>query len=150
MSRRATLLALLGLLVVAAPARAAEPPPLVYVIVIDALDGDAVDGGQAPFVASLLRGDDGSRATYWRESRSIMVAETNPNHVAMATGAYGEASGIPGNAFAVRGATDGESCPASTSLAAAAGRDEPGSRRSACGRRRSSSRSSARPARRAS
>ena len=48
-----------------------------------------------------------------------MVAETNPNHVAMATGAYGEASGIPGNAFAVRGASDGESCPTSTSLAAA-------------------------------
>ena len=30
-----------------------------------------------------------------------MVAETNPNHVAMATGAFGDRSGIPGNAFAV-------------------------------------------------
>ena len=115
---RALLLALLGLLIAATPARAADPP-LVYVVVIDALDGDAVDGGQAPFVASLLRGDDGSNATYWRESRSIMVAETNPNHVAMATGAYGETSGIPGNAFAARGTTDGESCPASTSPGAA-------------------------------
>ena len=86
--------------------------------VIDGLDGDAVDAGQAPFVASLLRGDDGSRATYWRESRSIMVAETNPNHVAMATGAYADGSGIPGNAFAVRGATDGGTCPAATSPSA--------------------------------
>ena len=113
------MLALLGLLLLAAPARAAAPAPLVYVFVIDGLDGDSVDEGQAPFVASLLRGDDGSRATYYRESRSIMVAETNPNHVAMATGAYGEVSGIPGNAFAVHGATDGDSCPAVTNPAAA-------------------------------
>ena len=112
---RPILLALFGLAVLAAPARAAEPAPLVYVVVIDALDGDAVDQGNAPFIASLLRGDDGSRATYYRESRSIMVAETNPNHVAMATGAYGEVSGIPGNAFAVHGATDGGTCPATTS-----------------------------------
>jgi hypothetical protein len=118
-SRRAALLALLGLLVAAAPARAQAPaPPLVYVFVIDGLDGDAVDAGDAPFIASLLRGDDGSRATYWRESRSIMVAETNPNHVAMATGAYADGSGIPGNAFAVRGATDGGTCPATTSASA--------------------------------
>ena len=111
MPRRAALLALLGLFALAAPARAQTQPPLVYVMVIDALDGDAVDAGNAPFIAALLRGDDGSSATYWRESRSIMIAETNPNHVAMATGAYGEASGIPGNAFAVRGNTTGESCP---------------------------------------
>ena len=32
-----------------------------------------------------------------------MVAETNPNHTAMATGAFGDRSGIPGNAFAVYG-----------------------------------------------
>ena len=43
-----------------------------------------------------------------------MVAETNPNHAAMATGAYGGDSGIPGNAFAVYGKTDGESCPTGT------------------------------------
>ena len=30
-----------------------------------------------------------------------MIAETNPNHVAMMTGAYGNASGLPGNAFAL-------------------------------------------------
>src|SRR5262249_37564004 len=118
-SCRAALLVLLGALLLAAPARAAEPPPLVYVIVIDALDGDSVDEGNAPFIASMLRGDDGSNATYWRESRSIMVAETNPNHVAMATGAYGETSGIPGNAFAVREPSDGTSCPSSERAGAA-------------------------------
>ena len=30
-----------------------------------------------------------------------MIAETNPNHLAMMTGAYGDDSGIPGNAFAL-------------------------------------------------
>lgn len=63
---RALLLALFGLALVAAPARAAAPAPLVYVFVIDGLDGDSVDEGKAPFVGSLLRGDDGSRATYYR------------------------------------------------------------------------------------
>ena len=32
-----------------------------------------------------------------------MIAETNPNHVAMMTGAYSGASGFPGNAFALYG-----------------------------------------------
>ena len=72
-----------------------------------------------------------------------MVAETNPNHVAMATGAYGEVSGIPGNAFAVHGATDGGTLPGGDEpVDAAAGdrRPEPGA---ACAPRRSSGRSSA-------
>ncbi|HKP20624.1 MAG TPA: alkaline phosphatase family protein, partial [Thermoleophilaceae bacterium] len=81
----------------AAHAQAAKPRPLVYAVVIDGLDGDKVDEGKAPFISSLL----GGRATYYRESRSVMIAETNPNHVAMLTGAYGNASGFPGNAFAL-------------------------------------------------
>ena len=85
--------------------------PLVYTFVLDALDGDRVDRGGAPFISSLLAGQGGARSTYFRESRAIMVAETNPNHAAMATGAYGNTSGIPGNAFAVYGASDGSSCP---------------------------------------
>jgi hypothetical protein len=86
-------------------AAAAEPSkrPLVYVIVIDGLDGDRVDSGGAPFIKSMLEGREGAAATYFRESRSTMIAETNPNHVSMATGAYGDRSGIPGNAFAVYG-----------------------------------------------
>lgn len=92
---------LLALLGIAAPARAAlAERPIVYVVVIDGLDGDRVDQGKAPFIASLLRGE-GANATYFQESRSVMLAETNPNHTAMMTGAYAGTSGIPGNAFAL-------------------------------------------------
>jgi len=80
------------------------------VIVLDGLDGDRVDQGKAPFLSSLLAGD-GARSTYYLESRSVMVAETNPNHTAMATGAFGDRSGIPGNAFAVYDRPARESCP---------------------------------------
>ena len=86
--------ALVAMLAIA-PASAAAERPIVYAVVIDGLEGDRVDDGKAPFISSLLA----ERATYYRESRSVMIAETNPNHVAMMTGAYGNASGLPGNAF---------------------------------------------------
>ena len=86
--------------------------PLVYVFVVDGLDGDRVDMGQAPFLSRMLLGQEQNRATYYQESRSIMVAETNPNHVAMATGAFGDRSGIPGNAFAVQDAASKAACGA--------------------------------------
>lgn len=85
--------ACLAVLAAALPAQAAERP-IVYVVVVDGLDGDAYDQGRLSFLRSLP-------GTYYRESRSIMVAETNPNHTAMITGAYGATSGIPGNAFAL-------------------------------------------------
>lgn len=84
----------------AASASAKTARPIVYTVVIDGLDGDRVDAGKAPYISSLLAGN-GARSTYFRESRSIMVAETNPNHTAMITGAYGDRSGIPGNEFAL-------------------------------------------------
>ena len=93
---------------------AAQAPerPLVYVFVLDGLDGDAVDAGKAPFLSELIAGQ-GGRTTYYEESRSVIVAETNPNHTAMASGQYAGASGIPGNAFAVYGEIpDEDSCPA--------------------------------------
>lgn len=97
--------ALLAVGALAAPAAAApadDPSlPLVYVFSLDGLDGDRLDQGRAPFIGRLLLGQEDNRATYYRESRSVMVSETNPNHVAMATGAFGDRSGIPGNAFAV-------------------------------------------------
>lgn len=89
-----------------AGARAVERP-IVYTVVLDGLDGDRVDAGRAPFISSLLAGQ-GASSTYYRESRSVMIAETNPNHSAMVTGAYGESSGIPGNAFALYGPTENE------------------------------------------
>ncbi len=102
-----------------APAAAAAAPkddrsrPLVYVFVLDGLDGDRVRQRRAlaPNLNALLDGRGGARSTLYEESRSVMVAETNPNHVAMASGAYGGQSGIPGNSFAVYGKTDEDSCP---------------------------------------
>jgi hypothetical protein len=86
----------------AAPAAHAVPRPLVYVLVIDGIGGNQVDAGKAPFIASLLRGD-GARATYYRESRAIMPALTNPNHTAMMSGAYSDVNGTPGDGFAIYG-----------------------------------------------
>ena len=87
--------------------------PLVYVFSLDAQDGDrAIDAGEAPFLARLVRGEEGGNASYYRESRGIVVSETNPNHVAMATGAYTKSSGISGNAFAVYDAASKRDCPA--------------------------------------
>jgi hypothetical protein len=95
----AVLISLLGL-VAATPARAAAERPLVYVIVVDGLDGDTVDAGGMPFVSSLLAGE-GASATYFQESRSVIPSETNPNHTAMMTGAYPGNSGVAGNIFAL-------------------------------------------------
>lgn len=88
---------------------AAGEPPLVYVIVLDGLDGDLYDAGRLPFLKGLV----GNRGTYYQESRAIMVAETNPNHTAMISGAYADSSGIPGNDFALygKGATSVDGCP---------------------------------------
>jgi hypothetical protein len=103
-------LALLAPPTMAPAAQAAVERPMVFAIVIDGLDGDRVDASRMPFVASLLSGRAGS-ATLYRRSRSVMVAETNPNHVAMVTGAYGARSGVPANAFALYAPlADGDSC----------------------------------------
>ncbi|MCU0279142.1 MAG: alkaline phosphatase family protein [Candidatus Nanopelagicales bacterium] len=109
-----TLLALTGaslaLGVVATPAHAApNDKPLVYIFVLDGLDGDLYDQGRLPGIKGLVD----KRGTYYQESRAIMVAETNPNHTAMITGAYADTSGIPGNDFALygNGATSVDGCP---------------------------------------
>lgn len=93
------LLAALAVLAWIAPA-SADPPPRVYAVVIDGLEGDKVDAGKAPFISSLLAGQ-GANATYFSESRSVFPAETNPNHTAMLSGADSGSSGIAGNAFGI-------------------------------------------------
>ena len=111
--------ALMGLVLPAAAIAQTAPvdvtgKPLVYVFVLDGLDGDRVRERRpiAPFLNALLDGRGGARSTLYEESRSVMLAETNSNHVAMASGAYGGQSGIPGNAFAVYGKTrNKDSCP---------------------------------------
>ncbi len=105
MLRRIAASTLLAAGLCAAPAAAAPSDPggpLVYVFSFDGMDDDLVDDGAAPNLSAYLKGQ-GARSTYFQESRSIFVAETNPNHTAMATGAYGDTSGIPGNEFAVYG-----------------------------------------------
>ena len=49
-------------LAAAGPAAAAQRP-LVYIVVLDGLDGDRVEQGEAPFISSLLAGQ-GASATY--------------------------------------------------------------------------------------
>ena len=106
--KRLSLLACLlaSALVLPASAPAAERP-IVYVVVIDGLDGDKIEAGKAPFISSLLAGE-GARATYFPGSRSVMPAETNPNHTAMMSGAFPGDSGIPANAFALYAPLRGE------------------------------------------
>lgn len=101
--------AILALGLSAAPAEAATQRPIVYVVVVDGLDGDRVDEGKAPFVSSLLSGDE-ARATYYEESRSVIIAETNPNHVAMMTGAYIDRSGTAGNGYGVYAPVEEDTC----------------------------------------
>ena len=79
---------------------ASAKKPIVYVVVIDALDGDAVEAGNAPFISGLFEGS-GGRGTYFPSSRSVIPAETNPNHTAMMTGALPGKSGIAANSFAI-------------------------------------------------
>ncbi len=89
----------------------ASDGPIVYAIVIDGLDGDAVDEGKAPFISSMLGGGEGASATYFEESRSVMPTVTNANHTAMMTGAYAGDSGIAGNEFALYAPLEnGDSC----------------------------------------
>ncbi len=114
-NRRSRFATALGAILGAAALCAAAPPQAganhdhlkVYAFVLDGLDGDALSEGSAPFISSLIRGEHGARTTYYPDSRSVMVAETNPNHTAMITGAYPNSSGITGNEFAVYGAARG-------------------------------------------
>jgi len=109
----AAIVACLGLLPTGATASAAKGHFKVYTFVLDGLDGDALGEGGAPFISDLIDGKSGANTTYFPNSRSVMVAETNPNHTAMITGAFPKRSGITGNEFAVYGQPpDEDSCPA--------------------------------------
>lgn len=76
----------------AAPAQAADPQTRVVVVVVDGLRPDEV--ALMPFLSSLA-----AQGRYYTESRSVMVAETIPNHVAMVTGTYPDRNGIVANDF---------------------------------------------------
>ena len=74
-----------------------------------------------------------------------MVAETNPNHTAMATGAFGDRSGIPGNAFAVYDAARRARAAAQARASRRAAGDRRRRPRAACWPRTSSPPRAARP-----
>ena len=111
--RWVVLAAILAGLVAMPAAAGAAKRPFVYVVVIDGLDGDAVEGGSAPFISSMIAGQD-ANATYFPGSRSVMPAVTNANHVAMMSGAYTNRSGITGNAFAIYAPLENEDSCART------------------------------------
>jgi len=76
------------------PAQAAPDKVHVVVLVVDGLNPNEVTSLTMPTLHALR-----SQGTWYRQARSVMVAETIPNHVAMMTGAYPQRSGIPINKY---------------------------------------------------
>ncbi|MPZ79948.1 MAG: alkaline phosphatase family protein [Actinophytocola sp.] len=64
----------------------------VYVLVVDGCRPDEAAGAYLPTLRSLA-----AQGTSFAAARSITVAETIPNHVAMMTGVYPNRSGVPAN-----------------------------------------------------
>ncbi len=60
-------------------------------LTVDSLHPSEV-GPQTPTLMALRE-----QGVWYEQARSVMASETLPNHVAMATGAYPERNGIPGN-----------------------------------------------------
>src|SRR6185295_6988872 len=69
-----------------------------------------VTSTQTPNICNLIgcpgaaTPDATARATVYTQARAGMVAQTNANHTAMMTGAYGDVNGIVANTFYNRGA----------------------------------------------
>ncbi|HYI43858.1 MAG TPA: alkaline phosphatase family protein, partial [Actinomycetota bacterium] len=77
-----------------------EPTFNTFVVSIDGLRPEDVTEAQMPNLTGLLAEPceaGGTCATAYNEARASMVTETNGNHTAMITGAYGEDSGIIAN-----------------------------------------------------
>lgn len=120
-SRARTAFAVLALAalayLLAAPGAEAAPKivkkgPLVYIFSLDGLERTAVTrDADAPYLSSLINDRNGARGAFFPRSRSVMVAETNPNHTSMITGAYPRTHGITGNAFATYGSAADGFCP---------------------------------------
>jgi hypothetical protein len=68
-------------------------PMTVLVVVVDGLNPEEVNP-TTPALSSLRE-----QGTWWDEARSVLIAETIPNHVAMMTGVTPARSGIPANAY---------------------------------------------------
>lgn len=100
MTRLRRLSSLLAVLVL--PALAAVPAPStaqetgdplrVYVLVTDGLEPAEVTPEKMPRLAALRE-----QSTWYEEAGAVLIAETAPNHVAMATGMLPRNNGIVGN-----------------------------------------------------
>ncbi|HEV3001778.1 MAG TPA: nucleotide pyrophosphatase/phosphodiesterase family protein [Solirubrobacteraceae bacterium] len=75
-------------------APAAPAPKRVYVLVLDGLRPRDVRPEIMPMLSALR-----AESTWYDQARSVLVAETIPNHVAMMTGELPRSSGIPGNRY---------------------------------------------------
>ncbi|HVM21333.1 MAG TPA: alkaline phosphatase family protein [Egibacteraceae bacterium] len=82
----------LALLPAPRPAAAAGDPLRVYVLVTDGLEPQEVTTAKMPRLAQLK-----AEGVWYEQASAVMVAETTPNHVAMATGMLPENNGIVGN-----------------------------------------------------
>lgn len=68
----------------------------VIVLVVDGLQPESVTPTLTPTLWSLIHT---GQARQYTRAEGVMVSETNPNHTAMITGAYGDANGIVANFF---------------------------------------------------
>ncbi len=77
-----------------------EPVFNTFVVVVDGLRPRDVNPTLMPNLTGLSQQKcepGGACATVYKQARATMVTETNANHVAMVTGAYGEDSGVFAN-----------------------------------------------------
>jgi predicted AlkP superfamily pyrophosphatase or phosphodiesterase len=82
-----------------------EPRVTTFVVVVDGLDPTAISATQMPNVCNLIgcpgatAPDATARSTVYTQARAAMVSQTNANHTAMLTGAYGDVNGVVANGF---------------------------------------------------
>jgi predicted AlkP superfamily pyrophosphatase or phosphodiesterase len=82
-----------------------EPRVTTYVVVIDGLEPTALTATQMPNLCNLTAcpgasaPDATARTTVYTQARAAMVSQTNANHTAMLTGAYGDVNGVVANTF---------------------------------------------------
>jgi predicted AlkP superfamily pyrophosphatase or phosphodiesterase len=82
-----------------------EPRVSTFVVVVDGLLPEDVTATQMPRLCNLIDcpgavdPDPSARATVYTAARAVMVSQTNANHTAMLTGAYGATNGVVANSF---------------------------------------------------
>jgi hypothetical protein len=93
--------ALLVVLLVALACRhagstAPEARPHAWLVIVDGLDPRLATAEHMPRLFGVLA-EEAPRSSFFSAARDVMPARTNPNHVALLTGVYPDASGITGN-----------------------------------------------------